>query len=116
LVDLPAPPPNGLRAAATVRRTTLRGTSHVRASVDNMQGWATEARALSLQLSGAAELKAVDRPAGRLLTLARWLAVGDDANADGEISPIVGEGGALVAYEHAQFMAGVAHFPTPSAR
>ena len=61
----------------------------------------------------SASSAAVDKPASRLLTLAKWLAVGNDANADGEISPIAGEGGALVAYQHAQFMAGLAAFPTP---
>src|SRR5262249_24277999 len=55
--------------------------NHVRTSAENMLGWATEARPLALQLSRTAELQAVDRPDGRLLTLAKWLAVGDDANA-----------------------------------
>jgi hypothetical protein len=87
--------------------------NHVRTSTDNMHGWATEARTIALELTHVRQLAAVDRSASRLLTLAKWLAVGNDANADGEISPIAGEGGALVAYEHAQFMAGLS-FPTPT--
>ncbi|HYW88323.1 MAG TPA: hypothetical protein VFB50_11165, partial [Chloroflexota bacterium] len=90
--------------------------SHVRTCLENMQAWATEARGLALELSRARDLKSVDRPASRLLNLAKWLAVGDDANADGEVSPVPGEGGALVAYEHAQFMAGLTFFPTPTPR
>ena len=90
--------------------------SHVRTCLENMQAWATEARGLALELSRARDLKSVDRPARRLLNLAKWLAVGDDANADGEVSPVPGEGGALVAYEHAQFMAGLTFFPTPTPR
>jgi plastocyanin/uncharacterized membrane protein YozB (DUF420 family) len=80
--------------------------AHVRTTTDNMQAWALEAREVALELTRARELVAVDRPASRLINLAKWLAVGNDVDGDGEISPVVGEGGALVAYEHAQFMAG----------
>ncbi|HET6319631.1 MAG TPA: plastocyanin/azurin family copper-binding protein [Chloroflexota bacterium] len=102
--------------AADATPTIAVHAKYVRTSAENMRGWATEARSLALELSAVADLKAVARPAARLLNLAKWLAVGDDVNADGEISPIVGEGGALVAYEHAQFMAGVMFFPTPTLR
>jgi plastocyanin len=90
--------------------------NHVKTSTQNMTGWALEARAIALELTRTRYLSAVDPRASRLTTLARWLAVGDDANDDGEISPIAGEGGALVAYEHAQFMAGLHFFPTPTPR
>ncbi|HEY3061979.1 MAG TPA: plastocyanin/azurin family copper-binding protein [Chloroflexota bacterium] len=78
---------------------------HVKTSTENMHGWALEARGIALELTQVRELAAVDARASRLLALAKSLAVGNDANADGEISPIAGEGGARVAYEHAQFMA-----------
>jgi plastocyanin len=90
--------------------------NHVKSSTQNMIGWALEARGIALELTRTRYLSAVDPRASRLTTLARWLAVGDDANDDGEISPIAGEGGALVAYEHAQFMAGLHFFPTPTSR
>ena len=102
-------------AAASAADTVPTIKVHARyiaVSADNMHGWATEARAVAFELTRVRELAAVDRPASRLLNLAKWLAVGDDANADGEISPIPGEGGALVAYEHAQFLAD-AKFPLP---
>jgi hypothetical protein len=43
------------------------------------------------------------------MTLSKWLAVGNDADGDGEIAPSLGEGGALVAFEHAQFMSEASH-------
>ena len=52
----------------------------------------------------------------RLVTLGQWIQRGDDANGDGEIAPIPGEGGGIVAYEHAQFMAGYGLFPFKAAR
>jgi plastocyanin len=79
---------------------------HIRAVAANLQGWATEARGLALDLTTVRDLSKVDPKAGQLLTLAKWLALGNDADGDGEISPIAGEGGAFVAYQHAQFMAG----------
>jgi plastocyanin len=89
---------------------------HIKTTTENMHGWGLEARAISFELTQVRDLTAVDPRASRLLNLAKWLAVGHDANADGEISPIVGEGGAVVAYEHSQFMAGLNFFPTPTPR
>jgi hypothetical protein len=43
-----------------------------------------------------------------LLKLSTAISVGIDANGDGQIAPIAGEGGGLVAYVHAQYMAGLA--------
>jgi hypothetical protein len=103
-------------AASDATQSIKVHANHVRTSTDNMQGWATEAREVAFELTHVRALAAVDKPASRLLTLAKWLAVGNDANADGEISPIAGEGGALVAYQHAQFMAGLNSFPTPTPR
>lgn len=96
---------------------------HVRISTENIKQWAAEARDLALQLTqgtdpsagsgqGTAALK---QQAGRLVTLGQWIQRGDDANGDGEIAPIPGEGGGIVAYEHAQFMAGFGLFPFKAA-
>jgi len=76
-------------------------------SSENMLGWATEARGLALGLTRVTELADVNRPASRLLVLVKWLDLGNDLNGDGELSPVVGEGGGLVAYEHSRFMAGL---------
>jgi plastocyanin len=89
---------------------------HVRISAENIKQWAAEARDLALALTQAQDVAAAKQPAGRLVTLAQWIQRGDDANGDGEIAPSPGEGGGVVAYEHAQFMAGYGLFPFKAAR
>jgi len=89
---------------------------HTRISAENIKQWATEARDLALALTQAQDAAAAKQQAGRLVTLGQWIQRGDDANGDGEIAPIPGEGGGIVAYEHAQFMAGYGLFPFKAAR
>jgi plastocyanin/uncharacterized membrane protein YozB (DUF420 family) len=86
-------------------------SEHVLICAQNMQGWATEARDLARQITQARDTAAITEQVARLLTLSQWIQRGDDANGDGEIAPIPGEGGGIVAYEHAQFMAGFGLFP-----
>ena len=78
---------------------------HVQISAENTRAWATEARDLALRLAKAPSANASD--AARLVQLSQQIARGADANGDGEIAPVAGEGGALVAYEHARYMAGL---------
>ncbi len=86
-------------------------SEHVFICARNMQQWAGEAKDLALQLTQASDAAAAKQPADRLVTLGQWVERGDDANGDGEIAPIPGEGGGIVAYEHAQFTAGFGLFP-----
>ena len=83
---------------------------HTRISAENIKQWATEARDTALALTQAQDAAAAKQQADRLVTLGQWIQRGDDANGDGEIAPIPGEGGGIVAYEHAQFMAGYGLF------
>jgi plastocyanin len=84
---------------------------HVTVSAENMLGWAAEARDLALRLAESPDVAAAGEDAARLVTLAQQVQRGADANGDGEIAPVAGEGGGIVAYEHAQFMAGFGLFP-----
>jgi plastocyanin len=88
---------------------------HTRISAENIQQWSIEARDLALGLTQAQDAAALTQQTGRLVTLGQWIQRGDDANGDGEIAPIPGEGGGIVAYEHAQFMAGYGLFPFKAA-
>ena len=103
------------KAASDASDSVKAHSQHVLNCAQNMQGWAAEAKDLSLQLAQSADAGAAKAGADRLRTLAGWLQRGDDANGDGEIAPIPGEGGGLVAYEHAQFMAGFGLFPFKAA-
>lgn len=90
-------------------------SEHVLICTENMQEWAIEARDLALKLAQATDLAAVQEAPARLAQLSQWIQRGNDANGDGEIAPVPGEGGGLVAYEHAQFMAGFGLFPFKAA-
>ncbi|MFO7168983.1 MAG: plastocyanin/azurin family copper-binding protein [Chloroflexota bacterium] len=84
---------------------------HVTISTENMLGWAGEARDVALRLTQATDVGAAAEDAALLVTLAQQVQRGADANGDGEIAPVAGEGGGIVAYEHAQFMAGLGLVP-----
>jgi plastocyanin/uncharacterized membrane protein YozB (DUF420 family) len=89
-------------------------SEHVRITAENIRGWATEAHDLALQIAQANDTTSIKDQAARLVTLSQWINRGNDANGDGAIAPIPGEGGGIVAYEHAQFMAGYGLFPFKS--
>jgi plastocyanin len=84
---------------------------HVTISAENMLGWAAETRDLALRLTAATDVAAAAGDAQQLVALAQQVQRGADANGDGEIAPVAGEGGGIVAYEHAQFMAGFGLIP-----
>jgi plastocyanin len=90
-------------------------SEHVLICAQNMQEWAVEARTLALQLAQSTDLAATGDAITHLGQLSQWIQRGDDANGDGEIAPVPGEGGGVVAYEHAQFMAGFGLFPFKAA-
>ena len=76
---------------------------HVQICADNLDGWTTDARGLAFDLTRGPNAPA----AAQLLVLANRISRGEDVNGDGEIAPVPGEGGGLVAYLHAQYMAGL---------
>jgi plastocyanin len=84
---------------------------HVQVCTTNMQGWATTVRDLALALSQTTDVSAAGAQIDQLLALSTALSLGDDVNGDGHITPVPGECGAQVAYEHAQYMAGFGLFP-----
>jgi hypothetical protein len=76
---------------------------HVQICTDNLEGWSLDARGLALDLTRGPNASA----AAQLLVQANRISRGEDVNGDGEIGPVPGEGGGLVAYLHAQYMAGL---------
>jgi hypothetical protein len=84
---------------------------HVAVCADNLQTWAEEARGLALQLGTAADASTAGQAVTRLQTLGEWIQRGQDVDGDGLLVPIAGEGGGLVAYEHAIYMSGFGLLP-----
>ncbi|HEU5103555.1 MAG TPA: DUF420 domain-containing protein [Roseiflexaceae bacterium] len=106
---------NAARGAPDATDAIKAHAEHTRISAENMEQWSSEMRELALELTQAQDAAALKQQTGRLVTLSQWIQRGDDANGDGEIAPISGEGGGIVAYEHAQFMAGFGLFPFKAA-
>jgi plastocyanin len=86
-------------------------TAHVLVSVENVTGWAGEARDLALALSKAPDAAGAAVQVQELLALAQRIILGQDADGDGQVAPVRDEGGALTAYQHGQFIAGFGLFP-----
>jgi plastocyanin len=80
---------------------------HVITSVRNAVGWAREARDQALPLFRVTDLAALRQPVDNIAALLSQALEGRDANRDGRIDPVPGEGAARTAYNHAQLMASV---------
>ena len=75
---------------------------HVQICLENMKGWITtvdqDARALLNNPTGTTKVQ-------EMVTLSNHALNGVDINGDESIDPVPGEGGAIIAYIHSQFMA-----------
>jgi hypothetical protein len=78
---------------------------HVIASAKNATDWLAEARTLALPVFRAPNAVAARGSVDRINDLLTAVLAGRDANRDGRIDPVPGEGGARTAYDHAQLMA-----------
>jgi hypothetical protein len=97
--------------AATQTDTTVSirvHAGHVAICLENMKGWITtidqDAQALLNNPTDTAKVQ-------EIVTLANHAYNGFDANGDGSIDPIPGEGGAVTAYFHGQLMAALVLAP-----
>ena len=98
-----------LAATQTDTTVTIRvHAGHVAICLENMEGWITtvdhDALALLNNPSDSAKVQ-------EIVTLANHAFNGFDANGDGRIDPIPGEGGAVTAYFHGQLMAALVLAP-----
>jgi len=98
-----------LAATQTDTTVTIRvHAGHVAICLENMKGWITtvDQDALTL-LNNPTDAAKVQE----IVTLANHAFNGFDANGDGRIDPIPGEGGAVTAYFHGQLMAALVLAP-----
>lgn len=84
-----------------------RQAEFVRIAADNVLGWVQELDHKQLALIQAKDLAAADPLVRESLKLADQIVHGVDANANEQIEPAPGEGGAFTAYQYAQLMAGI---------
>ena len=86
-------------------------SSHVVASTQNVIEWAQQADALALQLNATTDLAQASSLAVQLADLTKRIRDGVDANGNGIVEPITGEGGMWTAYLHAQYMVAMGVVP-----
>jgi plastocyanin len=75
----------------------------------NAQAWAEQLHARSLELARASDVPGAQRILDEMRPMAEALLNGVDANGDGRVEPIPGEGAVSLAYTHAQFAASPAY-------
>ena len=82
---------------------------HVTIGAANAQAWAEQLHARSLELARASDVATAQRILDEMRPLAAALLDGVDANGNGSVEPIPGEGAVNMAYTHAQFAASPAY-------
>lgn len=89
--------------------------AHVIIASRNAAGWATEARDLALSTQRTPAVAAMRPSLARISELLTAALEGRDANGDGRVDPVPGEGGARIAHIHSQLMASLAPVPARAA-
>lgn len=90
-------------------------TGHVQVCVANLLGWTEQARDTALEVIRAADLNAAQPLVQELLALSQSILGGMDANGDGRVEALPGEGGAVTLYQHAQYAAAIGIIPSTPA-
>jgi len=78
--------------------------SHVEICTQNLETWAPELRDLALKIARASENQDVESDLRKAITLANQMLEGIDIDGSESVDPIPGEGGAMTAFEHAEYM------------
>lgn len=84
---------------------------HVEICTQNLEGWAPELRDLALRIARASQDQDVSADVLKASTLANQMLDGIDIDGSESIDPIAGEGGALTAFEHAEYMSDMPILP-----
>ncbi|MBV6392758.1 MAG: Serine/threonine-protein kinase PknD [Anaerolineales bacterium] len=78
---------------------------HVAVSGKNIEGWATQLRDVAKRILESAPGRISEADVRLAVSLADQILNGVDLDGDESIGPVEGEGGAITAYEHAEYMA-----------
>ncbi len=77
---------------------------HVETCTQNLENWAPELRDLALRIARATQDQDVGTDVLKASILAKQMLDGIDIDGSESVDPIAGEGGALTAFEHAEYM------------
>jgi plastocyanin len=81
--------------------------THVQIAGENTRVRLSEVRDIALEVGKAGRTADAGDSVLHILALAQQTIQGVDLNGDEQIGPVKGEGGVLIAYQHAQLMAGI---------
>jgi hypothetical protein len=84
---------------------------HVEICIQNLEDWAPELRDLALDITRAAQDQDVDAEVLKASILANQMLDGVDIDGSESIDPIAGEGGAITAVEHAEYLSDMPILP-----
>jgi hypothetical protein len=76
----------------------------VEVCIQNLEDWAPELRDLALGIARSVDSQDVDADLRRANALAHQMLEGIDIDGNESVDPIAGEGGAITAFEHAEYM------------
>ena len=93
-------------AAANDAPLSVRNhASHVEACIQNIETWAPELRDIAIRIALSSDDQNLDADINTAVVLSDEIVKGVDINGNETVDPIAGEGGALTAIEHAEYMA-----------
>jgi serine/threonine protein kinase len=78
--------------------------THVEICTQNLEIWAPELRDLALSIARSSENQDVEADLRKAIALANQMLDGIDIDGNESVDPIAGEGGAITAFEHAEYM------------
>lgn len=93
--------------APDATETIILHSGHVQLAGANTRERVEQIRALAESIIAAGQVEGTRQDVLALLALAEQAIQGVDTDRDEQVEPIAGEGGIAMAYQHAQFMAGV---------
>jgi hypothetical protein len=77
---------------------------HVEICIQNIETWAPELRDLAIRIARSTDEQNLDADINNAVVLADKILNGVDIDGNESVDPITGEGGALTAIEHAEYM------------
>ena len=99
-------------AAATGAPSFVQShAEHVEICIQNIEIWAPELRDIAIRIARSSQEQNVDADLNTAIVLADQILNGVDINGNESVDPIAGEGGALTAVEHAEYMADMIILP-----
>ena len=99
-------------AAATGSTSFIRmHAEHVEICIQNLETWAPELRDIAIRIARAPDDQDVVADLNKAAALANQILNGLDIDGNETIDPIAGEGGALTAVEHAEYMSDMEILP-----